>query len=152
MQEGGRYFFPSVAESYLVEWVRDQVLNRDFERMGTYFSPGGRRGVTEKWKDVPRQLEKDGELSGTPDLGKQFWEDWLQLIRYRDGLIHARASLPDGSEVSPDDAPFPTGKDLADLEPGWAIATTLRMVSQFHDAAGMKLPDWLEGPVSKYVT
>ena len=33
------------AESYLLEWVRDEVLNREFGKLKSYFPPDDRKGV-----------------------------------------------------------------------------------------------------------
>src|SRR5437016_1725000 len=52
-------FSVCAAESYLFEWVRDEVLNRNFSELKSYFLPGKRRGITEKWKEIPKQLYRD---------------------------------------------------------------------------------------------
>lgn len=36
-------FSLAAAESYLLEWVRDEVLNRDFQKLDHYFPPEERR-------------------------------------------------------------------------------------------------------------
>ena len=44
------------AENYILEWVRDGVLNADFRRLQTYFPFDQRLGVSGKWRDIPRIL------------------------------------------------------------------------------------------------
>src|SRR5215211_425462 len=77
------------AESYLFEWVRDQVLDkRDFGQLvkdlNYYFPPAGRkRAIREKWKEVPKRLFKDGRITGTPDPSQRDWENFLKLLDIR---------------------------------------------------------------------
>jgi putative transcriptional regulator len=88
------------AESYLLEWVRDEVLNRDFQGLNRYFVPGKWQSVVDKWKDIPKQLCDDGLIPAIPNLGKSYWEDWRKLVAYRNGLVHARASRPESDSQS----------------------------------------------------
>src|SRR5215207_10424708 len=44
------------SETYLVEWVRDEALGRDFTKLDSYFPARPHRGVTQKWKEVPKLL------------------------------------------------------------------------------------------------
>src|SRR5713101_4785635 len=45
-------FAVCAVESYLVEWVRDEVLKRQFASLTSYFPSGDRRGITQRWKEV----------------------------------------------------------------------------------------------------
>ena len=62
------------AESYLVEWVRDFVLKRDFGKLNSYFPPDQRKTVTEKWKDVPKRLLTDNLIPAVPNLNQPYWK------------------------------------------------------------------------------
>ena len=50
-------FAVAAAESYLLEWVRDDVLKCDFGRLDRYFIPGNRASIADKWRDIPKQLK-----------------------------------------------------------------------------------------------
>ena len=82
------------AESYLVEWVRDAVLEGDFDKLSIYFPPGMKKGVCEKWKSTLKNLHKDGLISSIPDFSQKYWQDFSDLFDMRNGLVHARASRP----------------------------------------------------------
>ena len=43
-------------ESYLFEWVRDDVLNREFSSLQNYFPDDHLRGIRERWKEVIKTL------------------------------------------------------------------------------------------------
>ena len=134
------------AESYLFEWVRDKVLQRDFGRLNKFFAPGEQRGVVEKWKDVPKALLDAGLIKAVPNLGQPWWEDWLNLVKMRNGLIHARASRPETSSQPEDEQPFPSKSDLDALNPGCAVKVVVKLVRELHAAVGTSAPCWLVEP------
>ncbi len=136
-------FSVAFAESYLLEWVRDSILKSDFEKLKLYFPPDRRRGVKEKWKEIPKKLKQDGLLLETPDLSGRFWFDWTTLVEYRDGLLHARASRPLTSGQPKYEKPVPDGVTLSQIEPGWPIRVTVTMIEEFHREAKIVVPDWL---------
>jgi len=131
------------AESYLLEWVRDQVLKSDFEKLKRYFPPGKRRGVTEKWRAIPGQLKDDGLVPAIPDLGGSHGEDWKKLIDYRDGLVHARASRPETDSLPDQERPIPSTSSLSQIGPGWAVRVVVERIKRVHNAAGTPYPSWL---------
>jgi hypothetical protein len=134
------------AESYLVEWVRDEVLNRDFNRLNHYFPPGKWSNVTEKWKEVPKKLLEDGLIPGVPDLSLSYWQDWLDLVKMRNGLIHARSSRPE-TDPQPEDArPLPSKGDLDHLPAGWAVHVVVALIRNLNRAVGSSSPTWLIEP------
>ena len=69
-------FSVAAAESYLLEWVRDEVLKCDLVRLDTYFPPDKRRSVTEKWKKIIKALASTGLIASaqsfTGRLGRTF--------------------------------------------------------------------------------
>jgi hypothetical protein len=86
-------FAVGFAESYLFEWVRDEVLGDRFpERLDEFFPAGGRRGVRRKYADVPRALVDAQLLPELPETGDVDSQDWVKLVEYRDALVHATAS------------------------------------------------------------
>jgi hypothetical protein len=69
------------AESYLFEWVRDDIFDRkDFEKLvaslNQVFPPGQEQPVLEKWKDVPKKLLSSGLIPAAPNLGQPYWEEF----------------------------------------------------------------------------
>ncbi|MEE7627139.1 hypothetical protein V3O24_13280 [Methylobacter sp. Wu8] len=137
-------FSVAFAESYLVEWVRDEILQRDFQKFFELFPTSAKFSAKEKWKEIPKILCQDGLLKGTPSLKNTFWVNWCILVNYRDGLIHAVSSRPSGTSVPEEAALLPSVDKLAALKPGWAVNIALELVSNFHMAAETKLPEWLK--------
>lgn len=134
------------AESYLLEWVRDEVLNRDFQKLNHYFPPGNVRNVTTKWKEVPKQLLVDGSITSIPDLSGSYWENWLELVHYRNGLIHARSSRPETASLPDEQRPVPSKTTLDNLQAGWSVRVVVELIGQLHKAVGTATPSWLEMP------
>lgn len=132
------------AESYLVEWVRDTVLNHDFQRLNQYFPPGQVTSGTEKWKRVLKLLHKDGLIPGMPDISLPYWEDFSGLVKMRNGLVHARASRPETNELPEKEKPLPSKGELDKLEAGWAVKVIVELVGQLHKATGTPMPDWIK--------
>jgi hypothetical protein len=133
------------AESYLVEWIRDEVLKGDFNRLNQFFPPGKWRGVVEKWKEVPKELLEAGILWAVPNLGRSYWQDWLALVDLRNGLIHARASRPETNSQPDSERPVPSKGDLDKLTPGWAVKVVVTLVRELHAAVrpSTPAPAWL---------
>jgi hypothetical protein len=126
------------AESYLYEWVLGDVLGRDLTKLPTYFPENRRRGIYDKWKDIPKQLKGEGLIAAVPDASDAHGRDWRRLTEYRDGLIHAVASKPQGGGFMPK----PTKTELDQLAPGWAFGVVVEHVRRLNTAAGTKLPAW----------
>ena len=136
-------FSVAFTESYLVEWVMIDVLNRDFKRLSDYLPPGDRRGPAERWKEVPRDLCHDKLLSGCLDTRNRFWTEYIRLIEYRNGLIHASSSRPDSNVLPKKEKPIPNHNVLLSLEPGWAFNTAVNLIKELHNAVGTPTPDYL---------
>jgi len=137
-------FAVCAAESYLLEWVRDDVLKRDFNQLEHYFPPGKQRPLADKWKEIPKQLYKDGHLGRTPNLGGANWQDFQTLISYRNGLVHARASRPETTGQSDGENPVPSKMTLDSLPAGWAVRVIVALVRDLHNAVGTPPPSWLD--------
>jgi hypothetical protein len=135
------------AESYILEWVIVDVIKRDMQRLNKYFPPGRRRGVTEKWKEIPRELKDDGLIPATPQLSDSAnWGEFRKLIGFRDGLIHASASRPENPSLHADESPVPSKTQLDNLSAGWAIGAVVAMIRNLNRAAGTPDPNWLQDP------
>ena len=136
-------FSIAFAECYLFEFIRDKILGPDYSKIDTYFPPGDKKGVKEKWKNIPKELLSDGYISKLPDLNTRYWADWLEIVEFRNGLIHARSSRPDSTSIPDRSRPIPKSKALSDMAPRRPLSDTIRMITKFHDALGIDLPDWL---------
>jgi hypothetical protein len=135
-------------ESYLFEWVRDEVLNREFNELTQYFPDKDRRGIRKRWKEVIKNLEQDKKILKAPSFGNSDWNDFVELVKYRDGLVHAGASRPEtNSPISQAYAsPEPSKTGLGQLQAGWAVSVVVALLRHLHDAIGTPAPEWLADP------
>lgn len=136
-------FATCAAESYIFEWVRDTVLKHDFSALSKYFPAGRKRGVTQKFREIPKELQRDGRLPGSLDCGGHEFRAFQQLVGFRDGLVHASASRPETSGQHPDDAPVPSKDQLEALPAGWAVAVARTLLEKLHCDTSTPPPNWL---------
>lgn len=129
------------AESYLLEWVRDEVLQQNYEKLFDYFKK--KRGIKVRWKEVIKKLAKDGLIKKSPDFNQEYWKDFIKLVKYRDGLVHANVSRPDSTLLEIEKRPSPTAHELDNLKPGWPTNAVKELVLRLHDAIGTNPPPWL---------
>jgi hypothetical protein len=139
-------FAVSSAESYIFEWVRDDILQRNFNELNNYFPPGKKSPVTTKWKQIPKQLKSEGLIPSIPDFSGQTWQNFADLVNYRNGLLHARASRPETDGLPEKSMPVPSKSLLIELDPGWATNVVRTLIIDLHKAVGSTRPDWLEAP------
>jgi len=139
-------FAVCAAEAYLLEWVRDGVLRRDFAALNAYFSPDRRRGIVDRSKEVTKQLHLDGRIRAIPSWGGGEWQEFVELVNYRDGLVRANSSRPETAGLAAGEMPFPTLAHLASRPPGWATRTLVNLIEHVHRAVGTDAPDWLKTP------
>jgi hypothetical protein len=135
-------FSVCLVESYLFEWVRDAVLRRDFRALSKYFPPGERRGIEQRFKQVMKELHADGLVRGSPSFSTTQWADFLDLVRLRDGLVHASIGRPEVFVAEK----RRTLLDLNRLAPGWATGAARTLLLSNHEAAGFDAPAWLVRP------
>jgi hypothetical protein len=126
----------------LLEWVRDEVLKKQYEKLDPYFPPGRKLGIKDKLKEVLQELEKAGEIPTSPDLGTRTWEEFRELVEFRDALVHATASRPiDPSEQGNES---PDMGRLNSMPAGWAVDIIVRLIRDLHTAVGTSPPSWLK--------
>lgn len=141
-------FAVAFAESYLYEWVRDDVLHGNFDELRIYFPHKSRLTVHEKWKKIPRLLRADGRISDVPDPSEQQREEWNRLVTFRDGLLHASASFPTPAPAGMRArAPKPSVEALESMKPGWALRVVLEHVAELHHKSHTPVPEWLKAQI-----
>ena len=127
-------------ESYIFEWVRSIV---QLEEINKYFPPKSNRKLKEKWKEIPGELYNNNKIKMNPklDLSKLGL-----LIKYRNGLVHAKASRPT-TDIQPEETkPCPTRNLLNKLGHGWAVDIAVDLVVQLHNALGSSIPNYIKKP------
>jgi hypothetical protein len=130
-------------ESYLFEWTNVLVGPRAVDK---YLPLGDRDGIRERWKRVIKDLELDKKIGGKPSFGGADWVEFITLIQYRDGLVHAHASRST-SDAKPDATPpVPPVDVLREMEPGWPVRVVADLVRSLHAAVGSSTPHWLVNP------
>jgi hypothetical protein len=137
-------FAVCTVESYLFEWVRDDVLNGKF-RLLTHYFPVNQRpiGITERWKQVINHLHEDGSIPGKPNFGEHYWEEFIKLVDFRNGLVHGRASRPETAGLSEAELPEPTAEELLEKGHGWAVKVVREVIKKLHEAVGTIPPGWI---------
>ncbi len=133
-------------ESYLFEWVRDDILNRQFDKLTNYIPYGDRRGILKRWNEVLKNLRNDGLISAVPDFSDSHWQDFRTLVDYRNGLVHAEASRPEKHPQSEKEKPLPSKDVLSQLTAGWGVRIVAELVRRLHAAVGTATPRWLMDP------
>lgn len=136
-------FAVACAESYLFEWVRDDVLIRDYKALEIYFPAGQHSGVKERWKEVTRNLDKDNRIKNTHDFcHSTAWQEFNRLIDFRNGLLHGGASRPETAGLTKG-FPVPSMRELDLLKPGWAIYVVRNLIIELNTVADTPLPNWI---------
>lgn len=137
-------FAVAAAESYFLEWVRDDVLNRNSADLDRFFPPGERRSITDKWREIPKALKIAGLISAVPNLGGgSAWGDFQLLVEFRNGLLHARSSRPETAGLPDASLPVPSLGQLQRLEAGWPTQVVCRLILDLHSGVGTSPPRWL---------
>lgn len=130
-------------ESYLVEWLRDGVFKKNIEIILQYPPINQRKGISKKLKMVLKDLHSKKLIPNKPDFNQTYWEEWIELVDFRNGLVHALSSLPDSGSVKNRKKPIASPSELSKLSPGWAAKTAINLVKKLHEFAGTSAPDWV---------
>jgi hypothetical protein len=142
MLDGEKSSLRCFVESYLLEWIRYLVGPRDFKK---YF-PKRRVGIRKRWKFVTKALAADKRIVGKPSFAGVDWTAFLEFVEFRDGLVHANASLPTSKADPTATPPVPSPDDLRDMEPDWPVRVVADLVRNLHAAVGTPPPPWLSNP------
>jgi len=137
-------------ESYLFEWVRDEIHGVRIDTLTQFFPAEDRRGIRERWKEVLKALHDDNRISAVPSFTGSSWPNFVKLVGYRDGLVHASASRPeiDAPSTTPvaSPPPVPSPTHLDHLPAGWAVRVVVTTVRELHQAVGTNPPAWIYEP------
>ena len=137
-------FAVCAVESYLVEWVRDDVLNKSFRRLAHYFPLKDRNiGIDKRLRRVIEGLYTDGTITKKPTLAGQYWDAFTSLVKFRNGIVHGRTSRPDSEGVAEPERPEPTVEQLTQRGPGWAVKVAADVIKKLHEAVGTPPPAWI---------
>ena len=137
-------FAASFLESYIFEWVRDLCL----VRINEFFPPNARyKGdplfrptLKDKWKIVPLELHKEGIVAVAPALSLA---PLGELMKLRNGSIHARASRPYAPGLPAEAQPVPAIDELKAIRHGWALSVARDLVCELHANLGTNAPPYL---------
>lgn len=137
-------FAASFLESYIFEWVRAISL----DRLNEFFPPSERHKkdplfrptLKDKWKLIPAELHREGLVPTKPSLDLS---QLGNLMRYRNGLIHARASRPSTHGLIQIEQPVPAVDELKSIPHGWAIGVARALVLQLHKELHSTPPKYL---------
>lgn len=134
----------AAAESYLVEWVRDDVFKRDLKACSAYFLAREQQPVLERWKDIQGELKAARLIPATQDLSSsQAWTSFRTLVATRNALVHGNYSRP-RTTVSPPGKTRPLSPiELDESAPGWAVAIVCALVRELCAAAETSIPAWV---------
>lgn len=111
-------------------------------RSNEFFLPGNPRSITEKWKQVPKDLLSAGFIAGIQDLRPNMGE--LRQTGSIPAWATARSSQSSAdSWTSGQSMPVPTMGELHGLPPGWCVPAISTLVHELNAAAGTPAPSWL---------
>jgi hypothetical protein len=137
-------FAVALAETYLFEWVRDEVLHRQYRELETLIPlEHWRQPVERKWKQIPMVLHSRRMIPAAFDAGtSRVWADFTRLVDYRNGLLHGGASWPQ-SDTPQRKPKLPQG-ELERLASDWPLDVVRRLILELHATVGTAPPDWLK--------
>ena len=114
-------------ESYLLEWVRDDVLNHKYRDLDQYPPSDYEKGIKHRWKKVTKMLCADGRIAAHPDYNRSVaWHAFIQLVGFRNGLVHGRTGRPQTGDTTPDAQPILPSTISRRCRPAGPSALSLR--------------------------
>lgn len=133
-------------ESYIYEWVRNYgthfVTKYFSETAKTHDGDFYAKGLKNKWKYIPSEIAKELGLvqSLTLDLS-----GLGELIKFRNGLVHAKASKFYNAFTEKSDQPVPSQEELeGSIKTGWAISVASKLVTSLHEKLNSDVPNYLK--------
>lgn len=135
-------------ETFLFEWVRDDILEKDYKALATFFPPGRTMGISGKCNLVFKDLLKDNKIKEIPNRGTAIWANFKRLVAIRDALIHAAVSRPFQDGDSATEEKTPEISNFIGLQAGWALNVVTTLAAEFYRAAQMDVAPWILDPKS----
>lgn len=134
-------------ETFLFEWVRDDILKNDYQALFDFFPPDRHMPIMDRCKTVLNRLHQAKKVLHLPVWGNiREWEHFSRLVEIRDALAHAAVSRPfQDSRTSSQKDRVPISDFIA-LRSGWALRVVTVLASELYQAAGMEIPTWLLEP------
>jgi len=133
------------SESYIIEWVRDEIFAGNIKGFVEKFASGRKfGGAYQIWTVILEKLKKEKLIPETVDLtAEPCWTEFRNLRYYRNELVHGAASLPEGNTLNYGKERLLPPSELSKLKPCWAIGVTIELVKCLHKAVGTSPPEWL---------
>lgn len=141
-------FAVAAAESFLVEWARDDVFKRDLKVCAAYFLAREQQPILERWKDIPGEFVEARLIPATQDLStSKAWMSFRTLVATRNALVHGNYSRPRATAVIPGKTPPLSPQELDETQPGWAVKIVGQLARELCEAANTPIPTWATGYV-----
>jgi hypothetical protein len=144
------------AESYLLEWVRDEALGGDIAKLDRFldeYEYEKKGSLLDKWKEVPKHLNERPytEITYDPNYygqgaAQRDAKKFRDLVTLRNALVHAGPSLHI-STTQPAEAMRRASREFLArcVVAGWATDVAGKMVRHLHYAVGTPAPGYLIG-------
>ena len=133
-------FATCFAESFIIEWARNKLTVKPINSLIRKVDGCSLR---KKWETVLQELHGGGKIKKCPRLKPQL-DRLAELVKYRNGLVHALGSRPANDKQAPQNEPFPRKKDLQSLPAGWAVQIVFDLVSELCNRTDERVPTYLK--------
>jgi hypothetical protein len=138
-------FAVAAAESFLIEWVRDDVFKRDLKACAVYLLAREQQSILERWKTIPSELVEAHLIPSMPVFASSTaWLEFHTLVATRNSLVHGNYSRPRTTPNIPGRTRPLTPHELNSAPPGWAVRSVRALVRELCQAAETAPPAWAE--------
>ncbi len=138
-------------EAYFPEWVRDDVLEKNYKQMAKYFF--NKNSISYVWQEVAKNLKKDKKISDTQKFDSVTWKNFTDLLGQRNWICHGVASRPIGSVDTRSEKIERLNNEMRknrdnfnNAKNGDSLKAAVNLVTELHKAAGnqFSMPEWIE--------
>ena len=138
-------FAVAAAESFLIEWVRDDVFKRDLKACAAYLLAREQQSIIERWKTKPSELVEARLIPSMPVFASSTsWEAFHTLVATRNSLVHGNYSRPRTTANLHGRTRSLTPHELNSAPPGWAVQLVSALVRELCQATETTPPAWAE--------
>jgi hypothetical protein len=132
-------FIACFLESYLLEWARRHMPNRNFDELfplksSQHIEPKG------KWNRIIEFCKIKDKIP------IDFYGEFGKIFKYRNDLVHANSSRMITNKLSQAEKAFINKRSLGKIPPGWAVRSAVDFIRKFHELLGKPLPDYIKYP------